>query len=399
MNAEHSPVPVAKSIVILGGGYAGMMASNRLWASLTPAERERVHVTIVNPTDNFVHRIRLHEHAAGLADARLTLRSMIHDDVEVIVGQAERIDSAARVVEIRTSSGLRLLDYHYLVYAVGSRSATITPGVDRFALTIGDSQGADEIRRRTARAREMSLCVVGGGPTGIETVAELAEAHPRFEVTLLAGNAFAAGLRPAARRSIRRVLERMGVRIVEGSRVQRVTQLGVVLENGEQHRYDLVVWAAGFEVPDLAARSGLETDACGRLTVDETLVSVTDSRIVGAGDSVRVPISVGAHLPMGARVALPMGGAAADTLLAKLRGQRAPRLSLGLLGPSISLGRRRGYIQLAHRDDTPTPIAFTGPLGAAIKAWVCQMSVDTPREERSRPGAYRVPRGPRESLH
>src|SRR3546814_6100518 len=40
-----------------------------------------------------------------------------------------------------------------------------------------------------------------------------------------------------------------------------------------------------FGVPDLAGRSGLSTDALGRLLTDETLTSVDDARIVAAGDS------------------------------------------------------------------------------------------------------------------
>ena len=69
------------SVVVLGAGYAGVIAANRLWGSLTAGERARVAITLVSPTDRFVHRIRLHEHAAGVADAALPLRSMIPEAV------------------------------------------------------------------------------------------------------------------------------------------------------------------------------------------------------------------------------------------------------------------------------------------------------------------------------
>lgn len=139
---------------------------------------------------------------------------------------------------------------------------------------------------------------------------------------------------------------------------------------------------------------GLPVDSIGRLLVDDTLQCIADAHILGAGDAVKPPDTVSAHLPMGARTALPMGGAAAETLLAHLRHQNPRPISIGLLGPSISLGRRDGYIQLAHPDDTPTRIAVTGWAGAAIKRWVCNMTIDSPRKEREHPGAYRVPRGP-----
>ncbi|MGB4778229.1 NAD(P)/FAD-dependent oxidoreductase [Microbacterium sp.] len=385
----------AFSVVIVGGGYAGMIASNRLRASLTAAEQQRVRITIVNPSDRFVHRIRLHEHAAGASDAVLPLRSMIHDDVDVVVGRAVRIDTLGRAVEVVNGGARTTIGYDGLVYAVGSMPATAVPGVSEHAVAIGEVDGAEEVRRRLSAARTLRVCVVGGGPMGIETVTEIAEAHPRLDVTLLAGGRLGAGLRPAARRSIRRAMARLRIEIVEGIRVERVTSRGVRLRDGTERRFDLTVWAAGFDVPDLAAASGLAVDDRDRLLVDPSLVSISNAAVIGAGDAVRLPDSVGAHLPMGARVALPMGGAAADTILAHLRSEPAPSVSIGLLGPSLSLGRRRGYIQVTRRDDSPLPIAFTGLLGAAIKAWVCRMTIDVPRAERVRPGAYKVPPGPK----
>lgn len=52
------------------------------------------------------------------------------------------------------------------------------------------------------------------------------------------------------------------------------------LADGREVRGHLAIWAAGFGVPDLAARSGLSTDEAGRLRTDETLTSVDDDRIV-----------------------------------------------------------------------------------------------------------------------
>jgi NADH dehydrogenase FAD-containing subunit len=59
------------TIVILGGGYAGVICANRVRSSLTPAEAARTRMILVNPLPDFVERIRLHELAAG---SRLVLR-------------------------------------------------------------------------------------------------------------------------------------------------------------------------------------------------------------------------------------------------------------------------------------------------------------------------------------
>ncbi|WP_165314268.1 NAD(P)/FAD-dependent oxidoreductase [Agromyces protaetiae] len=392
MSRQQSPV----SVVILGGGYAGVIAANRLRGSLTPDEATRVRVTIVNPTDRFVHRIRLHEFAAGGEDVAFAFPSMVGAGVRLVIGTARRIDADARRVVVETAVGPVVVPYDRLVYAVGSSSAVgRVPGAAEHALPIGGLDGAARVRDVFAAPTPPArVNVVGGGPTGIEVSSELAEAHPATRIVLLSSGPVGAALRPAAQRRIVRGLRRLGVEIVDHARVASVTPDGASLENGRFVGADATVWAAEFDVPTLARDSGLAVDERGRLLVDETLAALDDPAIVGAGDAVRPPDSVAAHLPMGARVALPMGLAAAERILAELRGRAPEPLSIGLLGPSISLGRRDGYIQPARPDDSPLPFAFTGRLGAAIKSWVCRMTINDPRAELSRPGAYRVRRGP-----
>ena len=50
-------------MVVIGGGYAGVMAANRL------TQRDDVTVTLINPRPAFVERIRLHQFVGGSDDA------------------------------------------------------------------------------------------------------------------------------------------------------------------------------------------------------------------------------------------------------------------------------------------------------------------------------------------
>ncbi|MDM4722268.1 FAD-dependent oxidoreductase [Micromonospora sp. WMMA1363] len=47
-------------VVVIGGGYAGVMAANRL------TQRDDMTVTLINSRPVFVERIRLHQLVAGL---------------------------------------------------------------------------------------------------------------------------------------------------------------------------------------------------------------------------------------------------------------------------------------------------------------------------------------------
>ena len=102
--------------------------------------------------------------------------------------------------------------------------------------------------------------------------------------------------------------------------------------------------------PDLAARSGLSTDALGRLLTDETLTSVDDERIVAAGDCAAPS---GQPLRMSCQAAVPLGAQAANTVLSRIAGDEPAVVNQAFTGQCVSLGRKRATVQLSHTDDTP----------------------------------------------
>ena len=116
--------------------------------------------------------------------------------------------------------------------------------------------------------------MVGAGLTGIETAAELAEQGRT--VTLVCGGRLAPSLSEPGRRSVAKWLARLGVTVLEADVVSRGPAGRVVFADGAARPSAVTIWTAGFGVPELAARSGLRTDALGRLLTDETLTSVDD---------------------------------------------------------------------------------------------------------------------------
>lgn len=392
------------AVLVIGGGYAGIMAANRLRSSLTPAEAERVRITVLSPAGQFVERVRLHQVAAGsLGSAARPLREMLHADIGVVSGSVTRIDPDARQVTVAGQAAgqaagqddARTLLYDSLIYTVGSTATLSTPGVAEHSFPLADPDAA--IRAHAAIAAGspgQRIVVVGGGATGVEAAAEIAEQHPEAAVTLLSSGPVLSHMRATARRDIRGVLTRLGVSIQEGARVQQVRADAVILTDGRAVPFDVCIWAASFAVPRLAGHSGLATDPDGRLLVDESLRSVDFPSIVGAGDAVRVPDSVGAHLRMSCATALPLGGAAADTVLAQLRGQEPKPISIGYVLQCLSLGRKSGYVQLLRADDIPCGLHIGGGLAAHVKEAIVRMTVNGPVKERSKPGSYWAPRGP-----
>lgn len=101
-------------VIVLGGGYAGVMTANRL------QQRDDVEVTLVSPGEDFVDRIRLHQLATGTHTARHDYAELLGPRVRRVRDRAERIDAADRSVLLGSGQRLR---YDHLVLAVGSAGA------------------------------------------------------------------------------------------------------------------------------------------------------------------------------------------------------------------------------------------------------------------------------------
>ncbi|MFG1816217.1 NAD(P)/FAD-dependent oxidoreductase [Kribbella sp. NPDC049174] len=364
-------------VIVVGGGYAGVMAANRL------TRRDGVHVTLINPRPDFVERIRLHQLVTGSDDAVVDYQKILAGGVELVVDTVTRIDAAGRRVTLASGGSL---DYDYLIYAVGSGSSVPdVPGAAEHAYRISTLEQAQRLQPVIDAAdASAALTVVGAGPTGLETASELAEQGRK--VTLVCGDVLGPYLHPRARRAVAKRFAKLGVTVIEGpgATVTSVTGDAVQLADGREFRSDVTIWTAGFGVPDLAARSGLTTDALGRLLTDETLTSVDDARIIATGDSVAP-----SNLPvrMSCQSAMQLGPQAGETVLSRIAGKQPKNFSVGFFGECISLGRRAGVVQVARKDDTVSRVYYEGGRSMAmLKEGVCWSTVWQMKQEARHPG-------------
>jgi len=369
-------------ILVVGGGYAGTLAANHLRL------RPDVDITLVNPRPIFVERIRLHQLAAGTGTAAVDYGTLLGNGIRLVVDGAERIDAAARTIELTSGA---VLDYDYLIYAVGSTGAipASIPGAAEFAYAVSEFERAEQLRDVLADLHpDAPVAVVGAGLTGIETASELAGQGRR--VSLVCGGTLGPSLSKPGRRSVAKWLRRLGVDVLETAVVAEVRSDAVALTDGAVLPSAVTVWTAGFGVPDLAARSGLRTDALGRLLTDETLTSVDDPRIVAAGDAAAPSDR---PLRMSCQAAIPLGAQAANTVLSRIAGTPAAAINQAFTGQCVSIGRSYATVQLARPNDTPLNLLIGGRVAASIKEAVCRGTVWGIRREAARPGWYRWLKG------
>jgi NADH dehydrogenase len=367
-------------VVILGGGYAGLMCALRL----AKRARGQVAITLVSARAHFVERIRLHQRAAGQAPVRRELAEMVAGTgITLKIGCVTSIDPRG---ELRVDG--EPLPFDQLVVALGSQvDVDSVPGVREHAFTLEPTSAIELSEHLPAiAARGGRLLVIGGGLTGIEGASELAEAHPGLQVTLLSAEALGGGLSEGGRLHLHKALTQLGVSVEQGQ--VRGLQADAAELDGRTLPFDACLWAGGFVAPKLLRESGLPVNARGQVRVDAYLRVPGHEHIHVIGDAAS-PIEPPCPLPMSCRTAMPMGAHVAESLARLARGQPEQPFDYLDTGWCISLGRRDGVIQVLRRDGTPYERVFTGRLGAWLKEAVCRFVTTMLAAERAGLSLYR----------
>ncbi|HET9875240.1 MAG TPA: FAD-dependent oxidoreductase, partial [Mycobacterium sp.] len=272
-------------IVIIGAGYTGLAAAVSLAGRL--GGRDDSHITLVNPDSRFTERLRLHQIASGQQLADLQIPDLLAGTgVAFVQGWVTAVDADAQQVRVDDERTLR---YDTLVYALGSVADTeVVPGVDEFAYTLNSAHDAVLLADQLAGLGDGAIVVAGGGLTGVECAAEIAEQHRQLGVVLLSRQTPGSTMSAKARARLHAGLTRLGVQIRVGAEIVKVMPDGVGLADGDVVPARAVLWTAGVRVSPLAAGAGLHVDERGRIVTDESLRSVSHPNVYAVGDAAAV---------------------------------------------------------------------------------------------------------------
>ena len=357
-------------VVIIGAGFGGLQCARKL-------ARAPVRVTLLDRHNYHLFTPLLYEVSSSLlnpSDVAPPVRSIVRSarNTEFRLVEVTEIDFANR--EVSTSSGLRF-SYDYLVIAAGSTTNFFSrPGIERGAHTVKDLPDALEFRNHVLRCFEaaemetddamrrrwLTFVVVGAGPTGVEYAGALSELidlvvrddyrrleADMFRVILVEGMdqvlpSFPEGLGRKAQRE----LERRGVEVVLGRRVDRLDDDRVVLSDGEVLTTRTLAWAAGVKPAALAEEPGLERTESGRIRVDSTLRAVGVEGVFAIGDIAAAVGADGEELPMMAPQAMQEGRYVAGVIAADLKGEDVHPFAFKHKGIMATIGRSAGVAQI-----------------------------------------------------
>jgi NADH dehydrogenase len=363
-------------IVVLGGGYSGIMAAGRLAIKL---HGKPVEITLVNAAPDFVQRIRFHQLAANQSPAKIPLGKLLKaSGIKFIQAKVTQINPQSHSLTLQNADGTtQPLVYDYLIYALGSYVDTSrVPGVQEYALSLGSETTAIQLRDQMPAIadRQGHLIVIGGGFTGIEAATEFAETYPSLKVTLITSDSFGAKVSKHGRQYLKKVFDRLHINVIDNATVQRITPDELRFEGGAIP-YDACLWLGGFAVPELARQSGLKVNDVGQIAIDDHLCSLSHPDIYAVGDAADVATATGTPTRMACANALPMGAYVADELAARINGVTHRPHEIADFYRCMSLGRNAALLQTYDTDDMPKETILTGRVAAAVKEMICRYTV------------------------
>jgi len=275
-------------------------------------------------------------------------------NISVMLAEATGLDLRSRCIDVDCRAlGLRRLSYDYLVIGAGMQSSYF--GNDEFARyapslkTIAD---AEDIRTRVLnayelaeltgdpneRARQMTFVLVGAGPTGVELAASLAQMASvtlrssfrqidpaKTSIMLLEGGPrILASFAESLSRKATKRLEKIGVKVVTGAKVDHIDDTGVIVA-GKRIECATVLWTAGVAASPLAKMLGAKTDRAGRVYVGPSLNLPDAPGVFVVGDAAAVEQD-SRPLPGIAQVAIQQGRYVGQLISAQLAGsKKSPR--------------------------------------------------------------------------
>jgi len=357
------------TIVVVGGGYAGLHAVKRLHQELVAKGKQAVRLILIDKQPYHFRKVLLFKEAVDGELMEIPFARLLDPGVEFRQGAVEAIDPLNRSIRLQKESGDReVITYDRLVIALGS--TIVQAPADWGGISLHSRENARRIREEmlelVAKARIaspeeartlLSISVVGGGITGIETAAEISwwlrktARHEGIDPALITVRLINAAQRllphrpEKLSRKVAEHLQKEGVQILHGARGERFTGQSLSLRDGRQLPTGLCIWTLGLRPNPLAAQLGLPVDEQGKLLVDAHYRVREYEGIYAIGDCAHiVDPQTGQADEMTCKEATAQAARLAKVIKAEMTGGQLPSHESHFPLYCIGLGPERGVI-------------------------------------------------------
>jgi NADH dehydrogenase FAD-containing subunit len=346
------------NIVILGGGYGGLITSKSLEKLLKSGE---ANVTLINKHN--YHYLTTQLHKVGVATAAdrqiaISIPELIDSEkTRFIQGEVTSVDTDNQEVHLDGGASVK---YDYLLVALGFEVATFgIPGVKEHAFEIRSFRSSKAIYHQIIKqfnlykedqdSSRLTFVVAGGGFTGVEILGELADGLPKLckehgipfeKVKIVAVEAAASVIPFFPKQSIEYTIEtlkKMNVELFTSKKILEVTAEKIRLENNIDIPTHTLIWSCGVKANSIVEKFGLPMEK-GKIAVDSYLRVKNMKNVFSIGDNTLFMKDEKNALPPTAQVALQQAPVCAKNIVATIRGEELKRFEYHHKGSVASIG-------------------------------------------------------------
>lgn len=362
-------------VVILGAGFAGLSCARRL-------ANQPIEVLLVDRNNFHTFTPLLYQVATCALDPgeiAFPVRSIFQNskNIQTMMAEVTAVWPEKRVVQVERDGVKQEITFDFLVMALGSLATRPTGrmgGNTEFVLrTLNDAislrnhvlrqfEKAAWESRKIERDTLLSLVVVGGGPTGIETAGALFELYNhvlakefrgtelRARVTLVeAAVHLLSPYPPKLQELALQQLQSLGVDVVLGSGLERIEPGAVVLASGKRIQAGTVVWSTGVRASGITEQLRQPLGTNHRVRITTTLATEDIPNIYVLGDAAYLEDEQNQPYPMMIPPAMQQGDLAGKNILSALRGEPGASFRYRDRGMMATIGRRRAVAYLYNR--------------------------------------------------
>jgi NADH:ubiquinone reductase (H+-translocating) len=357
-----------KKIVILGGGYGGVLTAKKLAKKFK--NNKEIEITLIDRNPYHTLLTELHEVAANRApedSIKIDLKKIFAGlKVDVVLDEISNIDFKSKKLQSEKAT----YAYDYLVIGTGSKPTFFgIPGAEENTFSFWSYDDAVALKRQTrdmftAAAKEknaavrrsmLTFVVVGAGFTGVELIGEMAEYREELckefyidpsEVRLIVADMAPKVLPILPEKLIQKAeayLRKLNVEIVTNAKITEVGKGSVAL--GEKNVVDAhtVVWTAGVEGSEIVGNLDVQQQGRKRIVTNEHLESVDHKNVYVVGDNIFfIPEGETRPVPQMVENAEHAAPLIANNIVADINGTPKKAYKPSFHGTMVSIGSRYG---------------------------------------------------------
>ena len=319
---------MGKRILILGGGFGGLAAANKLREGLssehTVTLADKQSLFFMGLTKLWILNGR---RQVGQNPGNRTL--LAKRGINFVEGEVTAIDLANSKVRV----GTERFTYDYLIIALGADYSLGSPkGLVRYAKNMYTESGCAEIRDQLSSLRGGTLTVLVCGlpfkcPPApyeasmiIDDVLRKNGVRDKVKMQIVTPEAHPLGiLGPEAGKKVTTLLESRGIAYYPSQNAKEIRQKSILTEEGNEIPHDAIFAIPIHVAPSVLKNSGL-LDESGWIPVNSATLAIEIPKVYAIGDCAAPKTPKGPMLPRAGGLAEEQGKVVAQNIINEIQG-------------------------------------------------------------------------------